>query len=105
MEKLIRDNIPEYVLKKENKVLNTRIADNSEMLNLLKNKLVEEANEVLNTTNLDDLAEELADVLEVIKELSNTTNITDNIFSKRESKFFEKGGFTKRIVLIGECGT
>jgi len=102
-EKLIRDNIPDLVLKNENRSLDTRIASNEEALQLLKIKLVEEANEVLNSPNKENLIEELGDVLEVMKELTTRNNIVEEVFNKRHSKYLEKGGFSKNIVLIGSC--
>lgn len=102
-EKLIRNNIAKIVLKNEGKSLDIRIASEQEALSMLKIKLVEEANEVLNSNTRDNFIEELADVLEVLKELISRNNIVEEVFEKRESKFKEKGGFDKNIVLIGSC--
>jgi predicted house-cleaning noncanonical NTP pyrophosphatase (MazG superfamily) len=98
-EKLIRDKLPELVLKERNEVLNTRIADESEMLSFLKQKIVEEANEVFNAKNNSELAEELADLLEVIRALSTKQKIVGSVFLKREEKHSERGGFEKGIIL------
>lgn len=98
-EKLIRDKLPELVLKERNEVLNTRIADESEMLLFLKQKIVEEANEVFNAKNNSELAEELADLLEVIRALSTKQKIVESMFLKREEKHSERGGFEKGIIL------
>jgi predicted house-cleaning noncanonical NTP pyrophosphatase (MazG superfamily) len=100
MEKLVRDRIAEFVFKERGEVLTTRKATEEELLSLLKNKLVEEANEVLNANSMDELIEEMADVLEVMKAISVKQNITDEIFEKREAKFLERGGFEDGIVLI-----
>lgn len=98
-EKLIRDKLPELVLKERNEVLDTRIADESEMLLFLKQKIIEEANEVFNAKNNSELAEELADLLEVIRALSTKQKIVDFMFLKREAKHSERGGFEKGIIL------
>ena len=98
-EKLIRDKLPELVLKERNEVLNTRIADESEMLSFLKQKIVEEANEVFNAKNNSELAEELADLLEVIRALSTKQKIVESMFLKREEKHSQRGGFEKGIIL------
>lgn len=98
-EKLIRDKLPELVLKERNEVLNTRIADESEILSFLKQKIVEEANEVFNAKNNSELAEELADLLEVIRALSTKQKIVEFMFLKREEKHSERGGFEKGIIL------
>jgi predicted house-cleaning noncanonical NTP pyrophosphatase (MazG superfamily) len=100
MEKLVRDRIAEFVFIERGEILTTRKATEEELLSLLKNKLVEEANEVLNANSMDELIEEMADVLEVMKAISVKQNITDEIFEKREAKFLERGGFEDGIVLI-----
>jgi predicted house-cleaning noncanonical NTP pyrophosphatase (MazG superfamily) len=100
MEKLVRDKIAEFVFKERGEVLTTRLASEEEMLSLLKNKLVEEANEVLNATSNDNLIEELADVLEVLKALIVKQNIAEEVFKKREDKCLERGGFDNGVILI-----
>jgi predicted house-cleaning noncanonical NTP pyrophosphatase (MazG superfamily) len=102
-EKLVRDKIAEFVMKERGEVLNTRIAGPEAYLQLLKNKLVEEAQEALEAKNRDELAEELGDLLEVIKALAEKEDIVDLLFSKREAKFLERGGFEAGVVLIGGC--
>lgn len=99
-EKLVRDKIVEYVFNKRGETLPTRVASAEELTQLLKLKIVEEANEVFATSNKEDLAEEIADLLEVIKSLAEKENIVNEIFSKRESKLLERGGFDNGIVLI-----
>jgi predicted house-cleaning noncanonical NTP pyrophosphatase (MazG superfamily) len=102
-EKLVRDKIAEFVMKERGEVLNTRIASPEAYLQLLKNKLVEEAQEALEAKNRDELAEELGDLLEVMKALAEREGIVDLLFSKREAKFLERGGFEAGVVLIGGC--
>jgi predicted house-cleaning noncanonical NTP pyrophosphatase (MazG superfamily) len=102
-EKLVRDRIAEFVLNKRGEVLDTRIASAEEYVQLLKNKVVEEAREVLEAKDKYELAEELADLMEVMKALAEKEEIVDLLFSKREAKFLERGGFDTGVVLIGEC--
>jgi predicted house-cleaning noncanonical NTP pyrophosphatase (MazG superfamily) len=102
-EKLVRDKIAEFVIKERGEVLNTRIASSEEHTQLLKNKLIEESQEVLNAKNKEELAEELGDLLEVMRALAQREGIVDMLFSKREAKFLEKGGFETGVVLIGDC--
>ena len=102
-EKLVRDKIAEFVMKERGEVLNTRVATPEEYLQLLKNKLVEESQEVLEANTKEELAEELADLLEVIRAISQREGIIDELFKKREAKFLERGGFENGIVLIGDC--
>jgi predicted house-cleaning noncanonical NTP pyrophosphatase (MazG superfamily) len=98
MNKLIRDKIPQMVLDKERRTMPIRIADEAEYLTLLKQKLVEEANEVL-TASPASLLEELADVLEVFAALCKAHGMDDSVFEARKKKFDERGGFDSRIVL------
>ena len=65
--KLVRDRMPE-IAQANNFPMKTRKARPDELLRLLKEKLVEEATELLNTSSEGgaDEAEEMADVLEVV---------------------------------------
>lgn len=72
--------------------------------NLLKEKLVEEANEVLGAKNRGDLLEEIGDVLDVVDEILTLTS--ERFYSMdetmkeldqiRASKNIRRGGFLKR---------
>ena len=61
MEKLVRDQIPAF-LKAKGIVVDARVMESQEFISKLKGKLLEEANEVLETHNSAELCEELADV-------------------------------------------
>jgi predicted house-cleaning noncanonical NTP pyrophosphatase (MazG superfamily) len=102
-EKLVRDLTAEVVLSSRSEVLNVRVAKPEEMNSFLRKKILEEAQEVFSASCKDNLAEELADLLEVIKALAENENVVDQMFSKREAKYLERGGFSKGLVLIGEC--
>jgi predicted house-cleaning noncanonical NTP pyrophosphatase (MazG superfamily) len=102
-EKLIRDKIADFVLKERGETLNTRIASQEELLGFIKNKVLEEANEVVEAKNVEELAEEIGDLLEVIKALAINQDIVDLVFSKREAKFLERGGFENGVILVGGC--
>lgn len=102
-EKLVRDKIVDYVFNKRGEVLSTRVASQDELTQLLKQKIVEEANEVFATNNKEDLAEELGDLMEAMRAIAEKENIVDQLFSKMEAKFLERGGFEKGIVLIENC--
>jgi predicted house-cleaning noncanonical NTP pyrophosphatase (MazG superfamily) len=98
MKKLIRDYIPEIALK-EGRVLDTYIEqDNLAYFELLKAKLIEESNEVINSDR-STIVEELADVLTVIRAMSEYMLCEEELFQVAENKYKEKGGFSKRIVL------
>lgn len=99
-EKLIRDKMPEIVLAERGEVLETRIASDEEFLGLLKAKIIEEAQEVASAQTKQELAEELGDLLEVIKAIAQNENIVDEMFNARDAKELKRGAFTKKIVLV-----
>lgn len=99
MKKIIRDNIPEIALR-EGRILDTYIEhDDQAYFDLLKSKLIEEAHEVFQASNWEESIEEIADVLTVVRQLVRHLDCEEEVFQVTESKFKEKGGFSKRIVL------
>lgn len=99
-EKLVRDKIVEYVKQQRNEDLPFRIASEEEIVPLLKKKILEEAQEVFDAKNTVELAEELADLLEVIRALASKEKVVEMMFLKREAKHAERGGFEKGVVLL-----
>ena len=92
-DKLIRDNIPK-ICKAEDIDLNYRTLNSGEHINALKDKLVEEATEILNAKTKDEIAEEIADVLEVIDALKKVANISeDEILKQKDDKLNFKGSY------------
>lgn len=70
--KLVRDKIPEKI-KNNGEVPITRVLDNNEFLTELRKKLIEEYNELLlaiKSDNKEDILEESADFLEVLKKIN-----------------------------------
>jgi predicted house-cleaning noncanonical NTP pyrophosphatase (MazG superfamily) len=100
MEKMIRDDIASYVLNKSGEVLPVRVADTTEMLQLYRDKIVEEAHEVFTAPMSAELIEELGDLLEVIEGLSEHIGISDAVQKVKAAKKAERGGFTKGMVLV-----
>lgn len=97
VEKLIRDKIPE-IMKTQGMIVNERVMEQAEFEKRLKEKLLEEAQEVHDTDSSEELIEELADILEVIYALAQAGGISlDKINEKRLSKRESKGGFDARI--------
>lgn len=97
VEKLIRDKIP-AILDSKGIVVNANAMVDQEFIYKLKDKLLEEAKEVLATSSSDELCEELADVLEVIHALSKANGLTiQQIEQKRLEKREIKGGFENKI--------
>jgi len=93
--KLVRDNIPE-IIKKENKIPVTHIANDEEFWEKLKEKLQEEVSEFLKNST----EEELADILEVINNICYFKNINKSKLERiRRKKAKERGEFKKRIIL------
>lgn len=106
MEKMIRDRIAEYVLDERGEVLDTRIADHSELLSFYKQKVLEEANEVFSAPDMDNLLEELGDLQEVLAGLICYLGKAKEISMKRASKSIERGGFYDGVILNmkdGKC--
>ncbi|MCL5419816.1 MAG: nucleoside triphosphate pyrophosphohydrolase [Candidatus Marsarchaeota archaeon] len=93
--KLIRDRLPE-IMKREGKAVKTHRADDSEYIQKLKAKLVEEAAEY----SRDENVEELADLMEVIYAVLAFKGVgRDAVEEMRRRKEVERGGFSGRLVL------
>jgi len=96
--KLVRDRIPEMIRQTGN--CQTKILDEQSYILALKEKLIEESDEVRNAQSAEDLAEELADVLEVMEALKGILGIsTEQVERARAEKNRERGRFDKRILL------
>lgn len=96
--KLVRDNIPEIMIKNGANPV-TRILNDSEYLQELNKKLQEEVLEYLNSGDV----EEIADIEEVILAILDAKNVSkiefDNI---RKQKVLKRGAFKKKIFLEKE---
>ena len=93
--KLIRDKIPE-IMRNAGKEFKLRLATDDEYDLLLKKKLIEECYEYYKSGE----AEELADIIEVIIAILTNNNMTYNELEIiRLNKMWERGSFTKKIVL------
>lgn len=94
--KLVRDRIPE-IIKESGKKAAIRIADEAEYKHLLRQKLLEEVNEFLESGS----SEELADILEVVAALGRTCGLSfADLQEMAEEKRKDSGGFEERIVLL-----
>ena len=97
--KLVRDNIPS-IIENNGEIAITRILNDEEFKNELYKKLLEEVNEVLSSQNKEEILEELADVLEILKSIAELNNKTiDDVIDIANQKRLKKGGFTKKIFL------
>ena len=97
-KKLVRDNIPDIMIKNGATPI-TRILTQEEYLHELKRKLLEETNEFLESESI----EELADIEEVIIAILEATNQNKDTLEKiRKQKVKKRGAFKKRIFLEKE---
>lgn len=98
--KLVRDRIPEIILK-QGKALSTRILENKEYLTELRTKLQEETNEFLEAESSVEAVEELADIMELLHALAEVLGVTtEQLEQVRAEKAEKRGGFKERIYLI-----
>ena len=95
--KLVRDRIPEIIIKNGGSPKTTTLND-VDYQTKLKEKLVEEATELL--AEKEDVLNELADVLELVISIGKNHGLKySEIEKKRKSKNTKRGGFKKRIFL------
>ena len=97
VQKLIRDRLPAIMRAQGLKVFDRRLND-AEFVAALKDKLLEEAQEVGAATNETDLIDELADVMEVIAALAEASGVPlQAVEERRQAKRNERGGFDERV--------
>ena len=93
--KLVRDKIPEIILKSSRKPI-TSVLDKDNYKKELDKKLQEELLEYLK----DDNVEELADLVEVVYAILDFKNVTIQKFERiRNEKVSQRGAFKDRIFL------
>lgn len=97
-DKLVRDKAPD-IMRGWGVIVHDRIMGKEEKITRLKEKLIEEANEVVSEANtVEEFCEEFADVLEVISTLAAMLGITPEQIEKvRREKCALKGGFNRGI--------
>lgn len=94
-KKLVRDRIPDIILK-EGSLPTTRTLDDKEYIKALNKKLTEEVKEYLEAENI----EEMVDILEVIRAILDYRNVTyEEIEEKRIKKAKKRGAFKERVFL------
>ena len=93
--KLVRDNIPDIILK-DNELPVTRVLNKEDYLKELNKKLLDEVNEYLKDSNI----EQMVDILEVIRAiLKERGSSYKEIEIKRKKKALKRGTFKKKIYL------
>lgn len=96
--KLVRDKIPE-IIERNNETPHIRILDDEEFKIELEKKLYEEYQEVL-LSEKEERLEELADMIEVIKALSEIENSNlEEVIEISKKKSLKRGSFKKKIYL------
>lgn len=94
-EKLVRDKIPD-IIEEKGEVPKVRIAQKDELDLLLRAKIVEEAMELLESGD----TEEIVDIIEAIDSLILLRNVDQGFLDlQRETKRHFRGGFEKGYVL------
>lgn len=97
--KLVRDKIPD-IITDSNLVPVTRVLDKDEYRTELYKKLLEESNEVIEAKKTEEVSEELADVLEVLRAIAKLNSIElEEIIELADQKKAKRGGFEKHIFL------
>lgn len=92
--KLVRDRIPEIITSK-NKTPHYHIANDEEYRELLKDKLIEEVEEFLESQSI----EEIADIQEVIEAILLFKKRQNDIHKIKSDKAESRWKFEKRIIL------
>lgn len=102
--KLVRDKIPEIIEAAEPVRAVVKILNQKEYLNALVAKIHEEAAELELALNENtNVAEELADLLELIHAVAHNKKLTlKSLEQIRQSTQLMRGGFAKRLMLIGK---
>lgn len=101
--KLVRDRIPDIIRAKDWVPL-IRVAGPCEYGQMLRDKLVEEAQEGAEADR-EELTGELADVLEVVAAIAADAGITpEQLEAARAAKAAERGAFREGIVWMGNEG-
>jgi predicted house-cleaning noncanonical NTP pyrophosphatase (MazG superfamily) len=94
--KLVRDRIPEIIEASGKKAVYQATTTDEEYIKFLKDKLMEEVNEFLES---DDTAE-LADMGEVMHAILEYKGVSVETFQRiRLEKLEKRGGFKKRLLL------
>ncbi|UOQ92143.1 nucleoside triphosphate pyrophosphohydrolase [Halobacillus shinanisalinarum] len=98
--KLVRDRIPE-IIEGKGKSIRTRILNEEEYIDSLKNKLQEEVNEYLAADNDQEALEELADLLELIRAVTKIHDSSiEQVEKIRREKSDQRGSFHNQVYLV-----
>lgn len=95
-DKLVRDKIPEVIIQNGGKPKTHIAEDDGEYWEKLKNKLLEEVEEFIESEEEN----EISDILEVLDAIYEFKKFDKNRIEKnKKEKMKKKGSFSKRIIL------
>lgn len=98
--KLVRDRIPEIISENGSKS-ETKILTKEETIKLLKEKSLEESQELVAAEDLKETKKEMSDILEILTSLAEELEIDmDEIEKLRQMRAEKRGRFKKRTYLI-----
>ncbi|MFZ5982610.1 MAG: phosphoribosyl-ATP pyrophosphohydrolase [Patescibacteria group bacterium] len=99
--KLVRDKIPEIVGGKTGKEVKTRIMEDEEYVTFLLKKVIEEAQELAHAKDREHVAEELADIMELIDTILEVNGLSlDEVRKVQKAKAAVRGGFKGKILML-----
>lgn len=97
--KLIRDNIPE-IIKKNGAIPKISELSDEQFKTALKEKLAEEAKELVEVKTKEEILNELSDVMQLIESIALNNNLSvSDIEKQKEKKKRERGAFEKKLFL------
>jgi predicted house-cleaning noncanonical NTP pyrophosphatase (MazG superfamily) len=100
-EKLVRDKILPQMQQNQHVVRGVKKLNDSEFINELIKKILEEAHEMANVSSKEDLKNELADVYETLDYLKTALSISnEELELKKKQKSDKNGGFNDRIYIV-----
>jgi len=95
LRKLVRDRVPELLSEKSVEFRVSKVTGD-EKLRFLLEKLKEEADELAKNPSVD----EIVDVLEVLRAISEMLNVSwEEVEKRRIIKLMKRGGFKKGLVM------
>lgn len=97
--KLVRDKIPDDIRQRGETVQVYELQGDA-LITSLKRKVVEEAYEVLQAGTVDEMANELADLTEVMETLVQALRLAPrDVYDRQTAKRNKRGGFSKGLML------
>ncbi|GAB3359111.1 hypothetical protein GCM10027430_30460 [Lysobacter tyrosinilyticus] len=98
--KLVRDRIPADIESRGERVEVVQLAGDA-LIEAIRRKIIEEAYEVADAKSVDEIADELADVREVIEAMSKALGLSEHEVADRQRRKREKrGGLGGSLMLV-----